>query len=96
MSDQHELSVAEKVRQKNLEKKQKEQGVQPIPEVENLPQYSYGTCLLNNQWYTVEVRFNPETKQALVTKLIEADGKTGASERLKIEVANWVSSFQAY
>lgn len=96
MSDQHEQSIQEKVLAKNLALKQKQQGVQPLPVLEDLKEYAFGTSLIGNKWYMIEIRYNPETKQSLVSRMVETDGKTGASERLKIEVANWVSSFQAY
>jgi hypothetical protein len=97
MTDQHEINIAEKVRQINEAKKNKEKGIvnsNPI-DVNTLTEYAYGTAFVDNKWFTVEVKFNPETKEAIVTQLMEADGKTGSTEKLKICVSNFVSGFQA-
>lgn len=96
MSDkEHELSIAERVKQVNLARKNKTTEVVEITP-ESLPEYAFGTTYLDKKWYTVELKFDPVTKQSMVVRLIEADGQTGACETLKIQVGNWCTSFQEF
>jgi hypothetical protein len=85
-------SIADRVKAINALKKQaNELGVEVTnapKELESFPQLGFGTCKVNGKWALIEIGYNPETLEAKVTKIaVDEEGKTGVSERFKIEAA---------
>jgi hypothetical protein len=85
-------SIADKVKAMNALKKQaNELGVS----IENAPQDTLhltetglGACKVNGKWVLVFLKFNPETKEAIVSEIRhDEDGKSGVANRFKIEAA---------
>jgi hypothetical protein len=85
-------SISDKVKAINLLKKQAlELGLTVSSEAidsDSLTETALGTCKVDGKWMLAFIKYNPDTKEAVVSELKSGeDGRSGTAERFKIEAA---------
>lgn len=85
-------SISDKVKAINLVKKQAAELGLTVSgdkaDVSSLTETALGTCKVDGKWTLAFVKYNPDTKEAMVTELKQGeDGRSGTAERFKIEAS---------